>query len=674
MKTEYPFLVEMGREGGVNRKGEQHLFCRCGHKQKVKVGLKRILLKNLENVYEDRYDVESIKCEKCNETFSVVNNLLGIKQGHNILAEISFESDILELNGKTIRNLKRNRKYFHYVESESSINNFVVTDIVSYDSATRQISVFTDSTDMKNGGYSGNLLSSSSSEPILGQVSTSKNMKLEVFDLSKPKTVESFFSYDGSVNYLNLEVAFDYIDGILLDSYDYQSLCDEKFLSDFRVSKSIWVETVNGKTVRYIMKKDMFGRNSFIKKKLDIGDYVNRLQKFSEICFVFTSFPFISTFYKTKGLAFIYDAYKGGYLASQNVLDYHVATGPMKIVEVCCRHYYEKHNVINSLILGSEEQNGKKGHEQGDDFRLSPLMFKSILVPEDAMVIYKFSMKGIVSKTEIESLFQRFDSKDVIEVMAKLVSGGNMRSVKLDMRHLNHILKNRLFEESSNDWLGIYYDTINSLRLIVEIIRTRKEQGKNISGLGKLVRISDEKLFEVKNYPKLKTLHDDMSAIYRAMEDEGKDLKYRSVVKEHVKMNSKLNMFDFKVIPNLNELSKEGLVMHHCIYTYLNDITSGSYVAVRVKDLISKERATMGLKISSGKLHLQQLKGYYNSRPTQLLIETALAYCESMGVVIQSAHLHQNDIQPNPSLEKRMREYLDPQEAARLRMKAKSKK
>jgi len=279
-----------------------------------------------------------------------------------------------------------------------------------------------------------------------------------------------------------------------------------------------------------------------------------------------------------------------------------------------------------------------------------------------------------LSKTEMESLFQRLNSEDVILVMSRLILGTNMRNVKLDMRHLNHIIKNRLFEDQAHDWLGIYYDTINSLKLIVDIINARKEQGKSISGLGKLMRISDEKLFEIKNYQKLKVLHDEMTAVYRAMEDEGKDLKYRSVEKQYSAMNSKVNMFDFKVIPNLKELSKEGLVMHHCIYTYLNDIASGNYLAVRVKDLISKERATMGLKVEGGKPHLQQLKGYYNSRPTALLIETVLAYCESMGIDIQSQYLHTGDIQPNLSLEKRMREYLDPEEAVKIRMKSKSKK
>jgi hypothetical protein len=673
MEKEYPFLVEMGNEGGSNRKYEQRLFCRCGHKQKVKAGIKRILLRNAESVYEDKYDVESIRCERCGEDFSVLNNLLGIKQGHNILAEISFESENLEVRGKVISSLKRNRKYFHYVESDDSLANFVVTDIISFDSANRQVSIFTDSTDMKNGGFSGNLLTSSSANPVLGQTNTTKNSKMEVFDLSKPKLLDSFFSYDGSVTYLNLEVAFDYIDRLISDGYDYDSLYTEKFLSDFRVSKHVIEEEVNGKTFKYVMKKDMFGSGSLLKKKLDAGDYVNRLQKFSEICFVFTSFPSISTLYKLKGLGFIHDAYKGGYLAPQNVLDYQRATNSMKIIEVCCRHHFRNPDAHQNIFLDKVAKSERQEGLPDDEFRISPLMFKAIREPEDAMVIYRFHKKALLSKTEMESLFQRFDSEDVILVMSRLVSGTNMRNVKLDMRHLNHILKNRLFEDQAHDWLGIYYDTINSLKLIVDIINARKEQGKSISGLGKLMRISDEKLFEIKNYQKLKILHDEMTAVYRAMEDEGKDLKYRSVVKQYSTMNSKVNMFDFKVIPNLNELSKEGLVMHHCIYTYLNDIASGNYLAVRVKDLISKERATMGLKVEGGKPHLQQLKGYYNSRPTALLIETVLAYCESMGIDIQSQYLHTSDIQPNPSLEKRMREYLEPVEASKLRMKAKSK-
>lgn len=664
----------MGKEGGQNRKYEQHLFCRCGHKQKVKVGLKRILLKNAENVYEDKYDVDSIKCETCGEVFSVLNNLLGIKQGQNVLAEISFQSEDLDLGNKVLRNLKRNRKYFHYVESEDEIKDFTVTDIISYDSNNAQISVFSDSTDMKNGGFSGNLLKSPSTAPVLDQVNSVKNTKLEVFDLSKSKMIESFFSFDGSVNYVDIEIAFDYIDGLLSKTYDYESISNEKFVSDFRVSKKVLSEIVDGKTIRFVMKKDMFGRNSLVKKRLDPGDYVNRLQKFAEICFIMISYQSISTLYKLKGLVFLHEAYKGGYLAPQNVLDYQRATSPAKILEVCCRHYFSTRGDRGNTLLGLEHKTEKNNPEMEDDFRISPVVFKSIVEPEDAMVIYRFHRKGIVSKTETESLFQRFDSEDVIEVMSKLVSGSNLRSVKLDMRHINHILKNRIFDDHSNDWLSIYYDTINSLRLIVEIIRARKEQGKSISGLGKLAKISDDKLLEIKTFQKLKVLHDEMTAVYRALEDEGKDLKYRSVVKEYSKMNSKLNMFDFKVIPNLNELSKEGLVMHHCIYTYLNDIASGNYLAVRVKDLISKERATMGLKIDKGKLHLQQLKGYYNSRPTALLIETALAYCENMEIAIQSQFLHTSDIQPNQSLEKRMREYLDPSEAARLRKKAQSKK
>ena len=120
------------------------------------------------------------------------------------------------------------------------------------------------------------------------------------------------------------------------------------------------------------------------------------------------------------------------------------------------------------------------------------------------------------------------------------------------------------------------------------------------------------------------------------MEDENKDLIFREIVKKYKSLNNSMNLFEFKVIPNLKELSQEGLVMKHCIYTYLNDIVKGSYLAIRIKDTISKEKATMGLKIEDGNLFLQQLKGYENSRPTALLIGTVLNFCKENKIFTDS--------------------------------------
>jgi hypothetical protein len=114
--------------------------------------------------------------------------------------------------------------------------------------------------------------------------------------------------------------------------------------------------------------------------------------------------------------------------------------------------------------------------------------------------------------------------------------------------------------------------------------------------------------------------------------------------------------------------------MKHCIYTYLNDIVKGGYLAIRVKDKISKEKATLGIKIEKDKLYVQQLKGYENSRPTHLLIHHVMEYCKQLDIVIESNHLHRTDIQPNVSLEKRMKNYISKEQAEKMRKKLSNKK
>lgn len=644
-RNDYSFLVERNKGSNRNR-SEQSLFCRCGHKQKSKLSVKRILLKNPETVFEDKYEIDNIKCDVCGETFNLYNSILVIKSPQSTLAEVSYEKETSEQEGEKIIKLYRNKKYYHYLESQDSVLCSVVTDsIVFYTEKKRFLIEY-----RPNENESSNAWYESEKQ---------KKNEFE-FDLTKERILEPFFTYDGSVNHKNLEVAFDFFNSILSHNYDYEILCQNKFVSDFLVSKTIITEFDGEKKTNFIMKRDMFGGNNLVKKKLDVGDYINKLQKFSEICLIFTVFPPISTILKLKGLQFIHNAYKIGFIASFRKLNESKATSPSRILEVCCKNY----NLITSL----------KENSWDDGFRLSPVLLKSINEPDDIIVLHRFSNKKIISKVEIESLFQKYESQDVFYLMSKLNSTSNFRNVQLDIRHLNHILRNEFFLCDGSEWLSIYYDTINSLNLIVEIIENKKKEGKPISKFRKLSRLSQDKLFEVKDYEKLRILHDEMTAVYRALEDESKDAKYQAVVKAHSNLNMKLDMFDFRVIPNLNELSKEGLVMHHCIYTYLNDIASGGYLAIRIKDLVSNERATMGVKIEKKKMYLQQLKGYYNSRATGLLIDTCLKFCKKVEIQIESSHLHSNDIVANQSLVKRMKDYLDPETASKIRKQGKRKK
>lgn len=659
----YSFLVERAHKNQKSNHSEKHLFCKCGHKQMCKINLRRILVKNIEKIYEDKFDIDTIKCSRCGEEFNVLNSVIGLKSKQSTLVEIIFSTSNCTVIGENALQISKNKKYYNYDEDKDQIVDFTVSDHIFFLPDTSSFIVeynqFEQESPLEKNVQNGFFGFDKSLQKVFN------------FDLSSTRILNDFFSYSGSINYEGLELAFDYFDGILAKCYDYEELCQTKFISDFKISKRIYTEERNGKKSFFTMKRDMFGGNTLIKKKMDFGDYVARLQKFSEICLVLTCFPNISTLFKLKGLNFIYDLYKKGYLAPQKLLIEKSATTPVKIIEVCCKHHYNG-NKTNQLV-GFESS---FAHEDStdDNFKFSQLLFRAINDPEDMITLYKFSRKDIIFKTEVESLFQKFDSKDVFDLMSKINNEPNIRQISLTYRHIFHLLKYDLTKGPNNGSLGLYYDTMNSLNLIVEIIEQKIKEGKSKKSLGRLSRISEDKLFEIKNFDKLKSLHDEMTAVYRALEDEGKDLKYQSAVKQLSKMSCRINMVDFRVIPNLNELSKEGLVMHHCIYTYLNDIVSGNYVAFRVKDMISKERATLGIKIEKDKFYLQQLKGYYNSRATPLLIETCLDFCRQSKVIIDSNYLHSSDIQPNQALERRMREYLDPEKAKILRKELESKK
>lgn len=661
--NKYSFIVDLGKTQKKDKIYNQILICSCGNKQKSKITVKRTILKNTETLYEDKYSVEEIKCNNCKKQYDILNNLYGIKYQQNVLVEVGYEREEIKLNKNHLFLLKKNKLYYYFDYANDELKNFVLTDFLIYDKKNRELKYYIDESMLSFNLFDENL---NSVEKY--RTKNLKQNKLKVFDLQDVNFVNGFFDFDETINYLNLENCFNYYEDLLKNTYEYEMLMNEKFLNNFKISSKIHELEENGITKKIVYNKDPFGTNKLVVKKLNVGDYLNKLIKLSNITSIFLNFPSMSSLYKTKGLDFIISGFQKGFFCSSVILENNNATNTNKILECCCKFYFKNDKV--EFKNDKFEFNGN----QSEDFKFSHLIIKNINDSEDALVLHKFYKKNMLNKQEIENIFLKFDSQSIIKVFSKIVYSPNIRSVKLDIRHISHILKNKIFNGEHDEWLNIYYDTINTLNLIVGILKDKKDESKSFKKYSNLTRISENKLFEIKNYDKLRELHDEMFAIYRAMEDESKDTIFRNVVKKYNELNSIFNSFEFKVIPNLKELSQEGLIMKHCIYTYLNDILNGGYLAIRVKDKISKEKATMGLKISDKKLHLQQLKGYENSRPTALLITTVLNYCEQFKIIVESNQLHRSDIQPNESLEKRMKNYLPKLKALEMRKKMNEKK
>jgi len=662
----YPFVVELSKNQKNNKIYNQILFCTCGNKQKTKLTIKRTLLKNTETLYEDKYSLNEIVCSNCSKKYDLLNNIYGLKSKNNLLVEIGFSIENIVLQENKLKSLKKDKVYYYFDEEQEELKSFILTDILIYDEKNKEFKLFSDDSLMAYNFIDS--LSKLDSKKENSKLNTKQN-KLKVFNYTEPNFINNFFDFDETINYKNLENSFFYFEDLLKSSYEYKDLMEENFLKNFKISSKIYIEKDNEVEKFFVYQKDRFGSGSLIKKKLNTGDYINKLIKLSDITSIFLTFPPISTLYKTKGLDFVLQGYNKQFFCSNLVLEYNNATNTNKILELCCRDFYDSKRTTN---FDSDKFDSEKT-ENNEVFKFSPLIVKNINETDDALVIYQFHLKKILTKAEIENIFLKFDSEEAIRVMSKIVTGANLRNTKLSIKHIFHILKNKLYLDNSEEWLNIYYDTINTLNLIVDILKNKEINKKNNKYIN-LSRISENKLFEIKNYDKLKELHDEMFAIYRAMEDENKDILFRKIVKDHKNLNYELNHFEFKVIPNLKELSQEGLVMKHCIYTYLNDIVKGGYLAIMVKDTISKEKATLGIKIENNNLYAQQLKGYENSRPTHLLIHHVMEYCKQLDIVIESNHLHKSDLQPNMSLEKRMKNYISKEQAEKMRKKLSIKK
>lgn len=664
----YSFVVELNKNIKKDRKFNQILFCSCGNKQNCKISIKRTILKNTENFHEDRYSVEDITCSKCKVRYDVLNYLYGIKNNQQILVEVSFSRDKIELNGNVHEILIKNKDYYYFDLKKEEIKKFTLSDFIVFDKKQKKIKLFVDESLLNFN----TLNSNKDDSEIMNLIQyKSKQNKLTVFDLDKFGFFNKFFEFDGIVNFKNLDICFEFMEEMLACTYEYEFLMNEKFMSNFKISSKIHEIDSNGEKTKMVFQKDPFGTGKLIHKKLNTGDYLNKLIKLSNIVSIFVTFPQISSLYKTKGIDFIIESFHDSFFCPESFLKYNNATNTIKILESCCEYYF-KQNPKNIHSFFYKKKINETQEQKLERFKLSPVLVKSLQNSKDVINFYQFYKLGLVTKIEIESLYIKFDKEDVNEVLNKIVNSSNMRSIKLELGHLNHIIKNKIFKGNEDEWLNIYYDTINTLNLIVGILKNKKEKNGRKNRYNDLNKISENKLLEIKKYEKLKELHDEMYAIYRALEDEGKDLIFRDIVKKFKNLNVNHNFFEFKVIPNLKELSQEGLIMKHCIYTYLNDIIDGNYLAIRIKDKISKEKATLGIKINDKKLHLQQLKGYENSRPSNFLINNVLNYCESNKIIIDSSHLHKTDIQPNESLEKRMKNYLSKDKAMELRKKMKN--
>lgn len=648
-KKQHSFLVDIGKTMiDTNRissegKDSQRLYCKCGSSKELKNKARRLVVKKHDTTVEDKHSVESIKCDKCGSVYDQNNRVFLLVPDEDEIYKISFK---IEEKGDIIT-LLREKTFARYDSSSDKLNDSIVrTDHIKFDRKSKSATIF--------------LSKPTLDKTMAQQKQSDANDVNEEIGLSKVQRLEHFFMFYDFASYVGLTNIFNFFNKIDEVVSDLDQIKKMVPTINYTYNNRDLFEEINEKTgemITFTRSDSDYGDGKKKITKLNVGGYLSRFVDLSKYFLCVADFPSITTVLLTKGASFFKD-----FMHSKNILNSVIykkfeATSPTRIIEVSMN--YDSTGVLkgNDSDTKTSESNKKitkkveveVSDENPNYLRVSPLIYKNILSPSDMELLLSIYRKKYVSKTDIETLFQNYDPARIYKFYRNLDKQRFDDSIRFTLRNIKHILDRNLDDVQkgqNSDYLHLYTDTLRTMDLL---------------------ELPDNYIFKIKENKELKEVHDDLAARYGAIKDAKKAEFYKKATKEIEKINTVIGDIKFQVVPTLEDLNKEGMMMGHCVYTYLDRVVNKNYVAVHVQHIISNERATLGLMRNGSSLEFDQLKGYQNSRASREMIEAVLEFLELNK--IKNSSSRNSDLSPSPSGQKRMHDYLSTEEVEEFRKK-----
>jgi hypothetical protein len=626
------FIVDLSETMIVSSLGDgnedkQKLFCNCGHSQEYNSKIMRNVVKNYDELTEDSESLQSITCKSCGSEYNYNKKVYLLSPNKDELYHINYS--IEDIGDKRFV-VKKSKNYANYNSSKDTIKYKEVIDYVEFNLKTKKVKA----------SINGPFEKSESLHPL----SKDGNTFNENVDITNVSVYEEFFFFVDSVKYTGLESAYEALEKIKPEIKDLSKFEHVRFLYFLSKNNEIIKEhDENGDLVYFQFVDSGFGDGQKMKRKLISGDYLFNLLNCYKLFTSVVTFEYSSTIIITKEFEFFKKWIQSKYICKPEVYKKHNATNPNSILEVSMR--YNAKGDIRDVF----KKDGELDFELENDgvLKISSTIYNAINYISNLDVLNDVYSEGVLKKSEIESLLQKYESKRLYSVLSKFVSNNKRnRGETLELKHLEHIMKNGIDQaEKQSDYITVYADTIRVINLL---------------------ELKDKVLFKCKDYAAIKELHDDYTARFNAMKDAKKAELFVKSVEPFLKFNSTIGDIEFEVVPTTERLNLEGLQMHHCIYTYLNRICERHYVAINVNHKLSKERATAGFVRKGDKLEFEQLKGFYNSRASAEIINATIEFCNMNKFKVSNSNY---DLQPDSSRQNFMPGQLNEQELAELREK-----
>jgi hypothetical protein len=521
LRRQNSFLVDIGKTmvdtNKISSEGKdsQRLYCSCGHTKELKSKAKRLLVKKHDTTVEDKHSVDTVKCEKCETVYTNNNRLWLLIPDEDEIYKISFRVE--EKNDKI--SLFRDKTFARYDSNTDSLNDSIVrSDYIVFDKKTNKTEIFL-------------------KKPALDKITiqnkaADSNDISESVGLSKINRLEHFFQFYDFASYqglVNVFTFFNKIDSVVADLVAIKKLVPQ--INYAYNNKEVFEKTnKNGEVLTYNLVDNGFGDEKE-EQLLNVGGYLARYLEISKIFISVADFQSITTILLTKGQTFFKD-----FIHSKNILNSKIyesleATSPTKIMEVSMN--YDSNGSlkagdsdssnIKSLSSGSKSLNKKEAIAESDEnpnyLKVSPLIYKHIETPQDMEILLSIYRKKYLTKTDMEALFQNYDSQRIYKFYRNLEKQRNI-DVKFTLKNIKHIFDRNIDEISkgaSTDYLHLYLDTLNTMRLL---------------------ELADNYIYRIKNNKELKEIHDDLASRYGAIRDAKKAEFYRNATKELASMNT----------------------------------------------------------------------------------------------------------------------------------------
>lgn len=632
MKHNQTFFVDIGETmirpqnfGTIDAEDKQQMFCKCGHHEVFDFKIKRSLVKNFDELIEGDKSIDSVTCSNCKRVYTDKNKVFLITPDKEEIFKIKFYVEKEVIEGEEILVLNKKRFIVVYEKDDKTLKFREDVDYIKINKNTNKSFVYL------NNSFN-------------YQNSNDNNTEEIPLDITNIKTLQDyFFKYVEYVKYIGLEEAFNFLNQIDPFVSDLEKFKTQIPPLEFLYDNNEIVKEENefGDEVFYQMVDSGFCDGKKIKKSLNFGDYLNNLSEVSKIYFSVISFPNITTIILTKKYSFFRELIHSNNICKPDVYLKHDATYPNKIIEVSTNYNQD------GTVKGSNQE-GKNI----DIIKISNVIYKNINSPVDMDILLDTFRIGILSKQDIEFLFQKYEEEKVYKFFRNLEKNYRRLVDGFGLKNICHILDNNLDTSKGHNVLEIYCDTMNAMSLM---------------------DIPLNNLFKLKTYDELKNYHDETVAKFQEVKDKKKAELFEKITLPFVEdINCVVNDYiKFEVITSLGDLYNEGQTMNHCINTYLNQICDGKYLAVKAYHTISKERGTLGFYKAGSTLEFDQLKGYRNSRATKEMIDGVITLCNDHKISYRNSS---GDLSPDKGRIVKMSSYLSDKEVESIKNKLEAEK